>query len=373
MKRVISYFKREKLLSISIILALISLLITPPTGEMVVALSWSTLASLFLLFLTLEGLKRERLFDALIVRLGHFRYTFTLSLALLLLVFLLSPFITNDVALLTFVPITIMSLKKAEKEKFIIPLLSLMTIAANLGSILTPFGNPQNLYIYNRLDISSSDFILMLLPLWLISLVLLILALLFVFKGEFKNTIYITEEREERESNKSLRVLYICLFVLTLISILGAINIAQMLLITLAVVIVFDRSILKRVDYSLLLTFLCFFIFSASLSRNESIKQFLSNVVSGREFIVSLITSWIISNVPAAILLEPFATSYKALLFGVDVGGLGTPIASLASLITIRIYMREEKEKSIAALLKNLLLWNGLFLIVLIPLSLAFL
>lgn len=371
MKRIADFFRKEKMMCMALILALISLFISPLSGERIMNLSWKTLASLFLLFVSLEGLKKERIFNPLEKLLGRIRSTFALSLSLMIIIFAASAIITNDVALLTFVPITIAMLKKSEKEKFLPSLIVLETIAANLGSMLTPFGNPQNLFLYGKMDESASAFMLELLPLWLLSLVLLILALIFIFRHDMSNRIYIRKDSEEAYGERSLKVLYACLFLLTLATILGAFEIFPILITITAIVAVFDRKTLLKVDWPLLLTFLCFFIFSSSISSNERIAGEISKISAGHEFASGLIFSQIISNVPTAILIEPFAANLKGLLFGVDIGGLGTPVASLASLISIRLFFKEEIDRK--HFMKTFFLWNIAFLFFLIPLALILL
>lgn len=371
MSKLTSFFKREKMFSIALLAALLSLLISPLTFDRIKGLSWNTLLKLFMLFACLEGIKKEHLFDPLKKLLSNIRSTFLLALSLTLIVFILSAFITNDVALLTFIPLTFFLFKKSEKEQFLPHLIAIETIAANLGSLITPFGNPQNLYIFDKMGIKSTTFILMMLPLYLLSFILLILSLLFVFRKDIKNTIYIKAEVESYGGNKSFRVLYICLFIMTLSSIIGYFNTLPLFLLTLTILIVFDRETLKKIDWPLLATFLFFFIFSSSLATNETIAEILRETISGHDFSLALVVSEVISNVPAAILLEPFSENLTALLYGLDVGGLGTPVASLASLISLRLYQREYNEYG--KFLMVFSIWNLVFLLILISFSMLIL
>lgn len=371
MKKLIDFFKREKMFTISLAAALLSLFIAPMTFERVKNLSWNTLLTLFMLFAALEGFKKEHIFDPLKRVLSNIRSTFILALSLTLIVFILSAFITNDVALLTFVPLTIFLFSKSEKTEFLSSLIIIETIAANLGSLITPFGNPQNLYIYDKMSIKSSEFVLMMLPIYIASLILIILALLFIFRKNIRNTIYIKAEVESFGGNKSFRVLYVCLFVMTLSAVLGYFNTLPLFLLMLTILIVFDRDTLKAIDWPLLATFLCFFVFSGSIASNEAIAAKLSSIAKGHEFVLSLILSQVISNVPSAILLEPFSLDLKSLLYGVDVGGLGTPVASLASLISIRLYLKEYKEGK--KFVSMFLIWNVVFLVILITFSILLL
>ncbi len=371
MKKLIAFFKKERMFTISLVVALLSLLIAPITLERVQNLSWNTLLTLFMLFAALEGFKKEHIFDPLKRILSNIRSTFILALSLTLIVFVLSAFITNDVSLLTFVPLTIFLFSKSEKTEFLPSVVIIETIAANLGSLITPFGNPQNLYIYEKMNIKSSEFMLMMLPIYIASLALIVLSLLFIFHKNLRNTIYIKAEVESYGGNKSFRVLYICLFAMTLASVLGYFNTFPLFLLTLTILIVFDRDTLKAIDWPLLATFLFFFIFSSSIASNEAIASKLSAITSGHEFLLSLILSEVISNVPSAILLEPFSMDLKALLYGVDVGGLGTPVASLASLISIRLYLKEYKDSR--KFISMFFIWNTVILMILISFSMLLL
>lgn len=371
MKRIIDFLKREKMFSISLVLALISLPLAPFTLERVTNISWNTLMTLFMLFAALEGFKREHIFDPLMRLLRKIRGIFTLALSLTLIIFFLSSFITNDVALLTFVPLTIYLFSKSEKKEFLPSIIIAETISANLGSLLTPFGNPQNLYIYNKMNVSASEFTLMMLPLYLISLLLIVLSLVFIFRKDMRNRIYITAEVESESGNKSLRVLYIALFAMTLLSVLGIFRTPPLFILMVIILLCFDKTIFKKIDWPLLATFLCFFIFSGSIASNSYIANSLQKLTSHNEFALSLILSQVISNVPAAILLEPFSIDLKALLYGVDIGGLGTPVASLASLISIRLFLKETNEKK--NFIISFLLWNIAFLIPLIIVGLLIL
>lgn len=364
MKKIGEFFKKEAMFTIALIAALASFFITPPTGEMIVNLNWTTLTVLFMLFTVLEGMKRENLLQPIINIVSSIKGTFALSMALISIVFVLSMFITNDVALLTFVPITILILKTAEREQYLIPVVVLETIAANLGSMATPFGNPQNLFLYQKMESSFGEFILHMLPLVLISLVLLVLATLLVFKGKLKDQIILRPNCGANIGDKAMRMFYLCLFAIVLMTILGLFPVASIFLLFMAMLVMFDRKILKKVDWPLIGTFLCFFIFSSSIAGNEKIAQMLSSVVAGNEYLSGLLLSQVVSNVPAAILLEPFTESYKALLYGVDVGGLGTIVASLASLISFRCYTKEYPNKK-GEFMKTFTIYNVAFLLAL--------
>lgn len=367
MNRILSFLKKEAMFSIAFVLALLSLFITPPSAELLLRINWKTLFLLFMLFTVLEGIKKENLLEPIVGYATRIKRPFTLSLFLILIVFVLSMFITNDVALLAFVPITITIFRKAQRKKYIIPIVVLETIAANLGSMATPFGNPQNLFLFDKMGISGGNFILLMLPLTLLSLLLLVLALLFVFRKDFKDELIIKVEEKYYEINKGMGMFYFCLFIFVLVGILGYVHWLTIFVFFSIIIVAFDRQILKKVDWLLVATFLCFFIFSAALSLNEGVKNILSKVVYGNETITGLLLSQVISNVPAAIVLEPFANNLRDLLYGVDIGGLGTVVASIASLISFRLYAKEYNDKG--KYLLTFTLWNAVFIIPLLAVA----
>ena len=265
-------------------------------------------------------------------------------------VFFLAPFITNDVSLVTVVPLTIIIFKGINKEKYLLPIVILENIAAITGAFLTPFGNAQNLFIYTNTEVSSMSFILHMLPMWIVGLVGLFLAVNFVFRKNPKEPIY-TNDRIEHEApdpqSRGLRVFYLALLVLLLVEIVTRMfNFVDIVMIVLVALLIFDRKVFGKVDYYLLSTFFLFFLFSSSIADIPFVKEFLSTHVGGNEYWWGLGISQIISNVPGAALLLQFSENYTALLYGVNAAGMGTIVGSLASLITFSIYNKEyPKEK----------------------------
>ena len=355
------FLKNEALFTIALVLALASMAATAPSLDLIKGINWKTLILLLMLFVVLEGFKKEKILVPILSLSKRIRSPFLLSAFLTFAIFFLSSFITNDVSLLAFVPITIALFTETERERYIIDVVALETISANLGSLLTPFGNPQNLFLFDKMEISGKDFVLTMLPIYITSLILLALSLLFVFRKDLRDELVIKVENEENvEKNKGMMMFYFCLLIFTLFAVLGYANWLTVFIFFMAMILLFDRSILKRVDWMLLLTFLCFFIFSTNLSQNK--------IVNGHEFISSLVLSQVISNVPSAILLEPFSTNLKALLYGVDVGGLGTLVASLSSLIAFRLYSKSKDARKMH-FFAVFTLWNVVFLIFLVPIS----
>ncbi len=347
--RIRALFKKELMLSVSLLAAVISLFITPPEAGLLGSIDWKTLATLFMLLTVLEGFKNENIFLPLLKKCALFSRTRSLASFFVYSVFILSMFVTNDVSLIIFVPLTIFMLKAGGKEKFILPVLTFENIAAIRGSLLTPFGSPQNLYIFSKADISAWNFIMMMLPLWISSAFLLYIFILILFRKDENEKIIIRKEEVSapwKKERRGKRILYLFLFFLVILTIVSRSRLWPLVtVLTAGAVLIFDRKILLKTDYALLLTFLCFFVFSSSICRNPAVSAFLESAVKNREYAWSILLSQAISNVPASIVLWPFTGSgnsnLKALLYGLDSAGLCSIIGSLASVINLRIYSRE--------------------------------
>lgn len=371
MKKIAELFKKDLMLSVSLLAALVSLLITPPSPTLLADIDWHTLAMLFMMLTVLEGFKKENIFLPLIRLTSRIGSMTGLSLFLVFSVFFSSMFVTNDVSLIIFVPLTILLFRSGGKEMYILPVISMENIAAVRGSMLTPFGSPQNLFLFGRSGVSAGTFLLHMLPLWLLSGLLLVLFVLGLFRRDPREPIRFDAEKTGGRwlpERKKCRVLYITLFVLILFTIVSRIGLWRY--ITAAVflaVFIFDRRTLLKTDYVLLVTFLCFFIFSSSVSANPVISAFLQKAVSGREYWWGILLSQVISNVPAAIVLYPFTENLPALLYGVDSAGLCTLIGSLASVINYRIYVREYPGKGGAFIKVFTLTSLAFFALVVIP------
>lgn len=338
-------FKKEIMLSVSLAAAIISLFITPPSVELLHKIDWKTLATLFMLLSVLEGFKKENIFSPLLQRTSKLGSMKGLTCFFVYSVFLSSMFVTNDVSLIIFVPLTIILFRAGGKEKYILPVLTFENIAAIRGSLLTPFGSPQNLFLFSQSGISAPEFILMMLPLWIFSAILLFCFILFLFRKDEKERIEICEKdvcKPWEDSRKGKRILYILLFILIITTIVTRTTLWPYVTLIVALsLLIFDRQILKQTDYVLLLTFFCFFVFSSSICSNPGISTFLEKSVAQHEYIWSILLSQIISNVPASIVLWPFTTNLRALIYGLDSAGLCSIIGSLASVINLRIYVRE--------------------------------
>ena len=344
MKAILSFVKKEAMLVVSLAAALLSLVITPPSASLLKTIDWKTLATLFMLLSVLDGFKHENLFLPVLRLTEKFTTMVGLSFFLVFGVFFSSMFVTNDVSLIIFVPLTILLFREKGKETYLLPILAMENIAAVRGSLLTPFGSPQNLFLFSGSGMSTGSFLVMMLPLWLGSIVLISLFLLFLFRKDLHQKAGHTDYRGETwmPEGKFRRITYLLLLALIIGCIVSRTTWWPCITLVVTVVLLLvDPKVFRRVDYVLLLTFFCFFVFSSSITANETIAGFLENAVRGNEYWWSIGISQIISNVPASIVLWPFTSDLKALIYGLDTAGLVTVIGSLASVINLRLYTRE--------------------------------
>ncbi len=339
-QKIFIWCKKEIVFCVTFLLALISTFFVKLDAKYISYIDFGTLLTLFSLMAVVAGWRRTGLFDALgktVCRKVHGQRA--LCLTLVLLCFFTSMIITNDVALLTFVPFAVVLLSKTSGFLLLYTVV-LQTLAANLGSMITPIGNPQNIFLFSKMQLGTVRFMKILFPYTLLSLALLILSTLIIKNEEMQI------ERQETESDKSgckgKNILYTALFILCLLSVVNVIPKWAAAVLVALCVLVSDRKIFCNIDFMLLLTFTAFFIFTGNIARLESVDSFLKRITGGNEFAVSLAFSQVISNVPATLLLHPFAQDTKELLLGVDIGGLGTPVASLASLISLKLYTQEK-------------------------------
>ena len=347
MNKILVTLKKEPMLTASVLAAIAALIITPPSVKLVSDIDWHTLAALFMMLTVLEGFKKENIFQPLLKAAGKITTMAGLSCFLVFSVFFTSMFVTNDVSLIIFVPLTIILFKTADKEKYILPVITMENIAAIRGSLLTPFGSPQNLFIFSQSGVSALRFIRYMFPIWIISGVLLVVFVLFLYRKDLREKAVISPDAfdDGKTHNKLLRIIYIVLFLIVIITIVSRTGFWWVSAAVIAVtVLIADRKTLAKTDYVLLFTFLCFFVFSSSIASNESISNALSDAVAGREYIWGILLSQAISNVPASIVLYGFAENRGALIYGLDTAGLCSLIGSLASVINYRIYVREYPE-----------------------------
>ena len=369
MKRVLAFLKKEMMLTLSLLAALAALIITPPSPQLLGNIDWRTLGTLLMMLCVLEGFKQENVLRPLVSLAGSLKRMTSLSLFLVFGVFFSSMFVTNDVSLIIFVPLTIMLFRDGGKEKYILPVISMENIAAIRGSLLMPFGSPQNLFLYGKAGVSAWHFMLHMLPLCAMSALLLVVFVFMLFRKDPKEEIAASADRMPWTADGRIRRIgYVCLFVLILTVIVTRTSLWPWAVgAVLAGMLVLDRKILLKVDYVLLVTFLCFFIFSSSIAANPGISGFLKKAVAGSEYWWSIGISQVISNVPATIVLYPFTENFSGLIYGADTAGLCSLIGSLASVINYRIYVREYPGRGKSFLKTFTLVSWAFFLIVVVP------
>jgi len=340
--------KLDPVLVIAGILAVISSVLVHPDAKYIDYIDIRTLAILWSLMIIVQGLTVNGVFERIAKYLmRHINRVGGMAVVLVLLCFFGGMLITNDVALITFVPFSILILEKSNRENLALPVIVLQTLAANLGSMLTPIGNPQNLYLYGIMKISPLDFLRIMLPYTLLSLVLLMISVTCLpGKGEHI-ALHRTESEKIHHGRRIEIISYSLMFVFALCAVGRLIPYYLVAAIILIATVALNPRLIKQVDYSLLVTFVFLFIFTGNMARVEIIKETLQNLIDGREFAVSIVTSQFISNVPATLLLTSFTGDLKEVLLGVNIGGLGTLIASMASLISYKEFSRKYEDKKI--------------------------
>lgn len=347
-RKIVNFAKKETVLFAAVLLAFGSMVCVPPDMQYLSYIDYRVLALLFCLMTVMEGFKSTGFFAAVAGKLLEKVKTFRqLYLVLVFLCFFTSMWITNDVALLTFVPFTVLVLRMTGLEQEMIPVIVLQTIAANLGSMATPVGNPQNLYLYSISGMGIGAFLQIMGPLTLISAGLIFLICLIHKDFPIRQGMLGKEIVGVRKAGEN-QVLAV-LFFISLLSVFRILSWQLLLLIVLASCIGIkafckEKYLPLKADFGLLLTFVAFFIFIGNMGRICAVREVLSQVLNGRELLISFLCSQMISNVPAAILLSGFTQEYRGLLQGVNIGGLGTLIASLASLISYKFFAAESEQ-----------------------------
>ena len=340
------FIQQETVLTVAAVLAVLSMFFVPPDAQYAGYIDFRTLSTLFSLMSVMAGLRRQGVFDRLgRALLARTRNTLQLVLVLVGLCFFGSMLITNDVSLLTFIPFTFVVLNRLGPDahrSLLIPVVCMQTIAANLGSMLTPIGNPQNLYLYGKSGMSMGAFVRLMLPYTLVSLVLLLVwAAITCRKSSVVLSAGSLSAQPDAPHNRNVILLDLILFAVCLLSVIRVLPYGVAFAAVLVCTLCADRSTLRAVDYSLLLTFVAFFIFIGNLGRIPAFSGWLQELLTGREVLVAILASQITSNVPAALLLSGFTAKTEFLIIGTNLGGLGTLIASMASLISYRQIARE--------------------------------
>lgn len=359
MRKVMKFIKKEPVFCAACLLMLASAFFVTPNAAYFGYIDYKVLALLFSLMAVVAGVKEMGLFDRIASALSRKVTTVRgLTLLLSLVCFFVAMVITNDVALITFVPLTVFMLK-GQKEGDVIRAVVIETIAANLGSCLTPIGNPQNLFLYEFGNYEVGPFLWDMTPVVAVSLVAVV-GLALATSGEplqagAQTLEDINKEQGETAGDEEVNVqqklpvakfvMYGILFAVCLLAVFHVLHYLIVLAVVFIALLIFDRKILLKVDYMLLATFVAFFVFIGNLGQMENVKNLLEQLIAGREILVGIAASQVFSNVPAAMLLAEFSTDIKGLLWGVNIGGLGTLIASMASLISYKIYANRKEAK----------------------------
>ena len=340
--RAAEFIRKNTVLIIAFAAAVLTSVIVPPDAEYAGYFDLRTLTCLFCTLAMNCALKNIKFFtvtaEKIVSATGNIRRA---VIAIVVITFVGSMLIANDMALLTFLPLGYRVLESSGQKKYMIFTFIMQNIGANLGGMLTPFGNPQNLYLYNKFGIPTGEFMgIMAIPFIAATVLILLCCLIFV-----KSEPITVAVKSGRTLPAGRTALYLALFAFSIVIVFRIVPYWVGLIVIPAVLIFADRRALMSVDYCLLLTFVCFFVFSGNMSRIEPVSRFLSTVLGRNPLIVSILSCQVISNVPSAILLSGFTDNYRALLYGVNIGGTGTLIASLASLITYRQFCAEEPDK----------------------------
>lgn len=358
----IEFLKKECVLVIAVTLAILSSFISIPKLSYI---DFKVLILLFNLMVVVAAFKELKVLDSIAIGLLKKCNTYTsISLALVFITFISSMIVTNDVALITFVPLSIVIARKANIN--VLKIVIFQTLAANLGSSFTPMGNPQNLFIYSFYNLSPIDFFKITLPIVVLAVLFLVLL---VFKDKKMNLSLDLED--VKIDNKRDVYLFGGLFLIILLSVFHVIDYKVTFLITVIMVLILNKKLFSQVDYSLLITFIGFFIFVGNISTMDVVKNFMEGILNSPQstFLASVLSSQVISNVPATMLLSGFTNHFKELLLGVNIGGMGTLIASLASVISYKIYTSEFGNDNY---MKSFTFYNILGLIIFVPIAYVF-
>ena len=337
-----AFAKKNVVMLVALFAAVFTAFIIPPDEQYLSYFDFKTLVCLFCVLAVVCALKNISFFYMLARKIvQYFKNIKMAILALVYITFIGSMLIANDMALLTFLPLGYFVLKTTGKEKYMAFTCIMQNIAANLGGMLTPFGNPQNLYLYTKFNIPTGEFVSIMAPPFVISIIIITICCLLI-KSE---PLEITDEKIVLKPWKT--TVYLLLFALSIAIVFRGVPYLFGLVVIPLVLIIMDKKALKMVDYPLLLTFVFFFVFAGNMARIGVVRDFFCFLLDKSTLLFSILSCQIISNVPSAILLSQFTENYRDLLLGVNIGGAGTLIASLASLITFREYMKHNPGKSL--------------------------
>ena len=349
---VLSFIKKEVVLSIAIIATIVTMFFVPIDKEYLGYFEYKTLVALFCMLAVVAGLKNTNVFELISKKLiGLFKTRRAVIYCLIYGTFFFDMIVANDMSLITFLPLTYIVLHSTGNDKYLAFTFIMQTIAANMGGMITPYGNPQNLYLYSYYNIPTLEFFGVLLIQSITVALLLFIGCLFI-----KNEKLSLKNEEKFEIKKKELIVYAILFVFVILSIFRVVPHLVTLAIVVVTVLIVDIKRFKYVDYALLATFCVFFIFSGNIARITVIKDFIANIVAENTLVAGIVSCQFISNVPTAIFLSKFTENYRDLLVSVNIGSLGIIISSLASLITLKEYLKHQP--------KNFKKYMGLFTLI---------
>lgn len=360
-EKIINFLKSEVVLCIATVLAIITCFFVPIDKEYLGYFNTDTLISLFCMLAVVAGLKSTNVFEVVARKMiGLFHTRRAVIYSLVFGTFFFDMIVANDMSLITFLPLTYIVLHSTKNDKYLAITYIMQTIAANMGGMITPYGNPQNLYLYSYFNIPTGEFLGILLPQSITVALMLAVSGLFI-----KNEKLTLRKKSKIIVDKKTLNIYIVLFVIVILSIFRVIPNLITLAVVISTIFVMDRKRFKQVDYALLATFCVFFVFSGNIARISAIKEFIANIVVNNTLVAGIVSCQFISNVPTAIFLSKFTNNYRELLISVNIGSLGILISSLASLITLKEFLKHQPKNFWKYLIKFTLL-NSLFLVVLL-------
>ena len=357
-EKILNFIKNEVVLSVAILITIVTCFFVPPDKEYITYFDYKTLICLFCMLAVVAGLKSTNAFELISRKMiGLFHTRRAVIYALVYGTFFFDMIVANDMSLITFLPLTYIVLHSTKNDKYLAFTFIMQTIAANMGGMITPYGNPQNLYLYSYYNIGTLEFFSILLFQAITVAVLLYICCAFIHNEPLK----LRKNSKIIISKKELYI-YAVLFIIVILTIFRVIPYLITLGIVVTTILIFDRKRFKQVDYALIATFCVFFIFSGNIARISVIKEFISKIVVKNTLLAGIISCQFISNVPTAIFLSKFTTNYQELLISVNIGSLGIIISSLASLITLKEFLKHQPKK-FWKYLSMFTLFNTLFLV----------
>ncbi len=388
--RLMQLLRRHWMLAAAAFVALVSMFFVPPDEEYLGYFDWKTIGCLFCVLAVASALRNAGVFDwAARAAIARFASPRTLTMTLVLVTAVFSMAFTNDVALVIMLPLSVAALVEFGQPRLVPTVFALQALAANLCGMVTPFGNPQNIYLYSFFHVELGEFLMTMAMPFLLSVAGIIFATWFMTRRGTSEDDGVSMQSQQGASGEDVLapatstamldrrrlIVYVPLFVIALLAVFRVIPFGIAVIIVIVTLFVLDRDALLKVDYPLLATFLCFFVFAGNMARIPALAQMLQPVMGQWGLLTSALTSQVISNVPAAVLLSHFTDAWQPLLIGVNIGGAGTFVGSLASLIAIRHFaiartmiprLREPDAPDTASFLRLFGIANGVFFVALL-------